>query len=348
MKKKKHFLPFIILFTFPLLLATYTFLKYNNAFKLSHLLCYPLFLVFIIPLIRLIKNKLFFSIVILTNSSFFFLSAFIDYFHIKFFNSRVSKSTLHIILETNKNESLEFLSNYYLQKDLILLTIIHLILSIIGFYSLLKNTPYRQFKSQKKEAIFLSILALITIVFIRNSFLPYTILRHSIKYHKDRQFLSSIKISKKGNFKNVISAQTNKQQTYVLIIGESTAKSHLNLYDYERNNTPLLCELNLKKFKNVICPHTHTSSSLGKVLTLGDYDIPEKKYNSTIIQLFNNAGFETYFISNQKPIGIYETSTLLISKTSDHNLFKNVADNTFDEVLFNPIDRVLKEKKKKK
>src|SRR5690606_14130732 len=97
-------------------------------------------------------------------------------------------------------------------------------------------------------------------------------------------------------------------QTYVVIIGESTSARNMGLYGYYRNTNPLLTEIKdeLLIFNDVISPHTHTIPSLNKMLSLSNFENPDVIHCGSIVQLANAAGFSTYWISNQQPIGIHE------------------------------------------
>jgi len=341
----KYIIYHLIGFLTPLVLITYTCIKFPS-FNINSLINYYIFLLLIISILLQIKNKIFYSISLLFFNFSFFILIFIDFFYAKVFSSRITESTLHIILETNKNESIEFLTHYF-RSDTLLLLLLNTIIIFYCFF-LSTRTPLNHTKQNKNVLKFITLILITPLLFFRIYFLPYVILKSTIIYHNERKKISNIKTTIKGEFKNVCSTSNSKEEIAVIVIGESTTRNHLALHGYKRNNNPLLSKLDLKVFKNVVSPHTHTITSLGKVLTLGDYHIPKKKYNSTIIQLFNSANFETYFISNQKPIGLYETTTMLISKTSTNSYFTNTSDSTYDSIIFPHLDKVLNDNKEKK
>ncbi len=147
----------------------------------------------------------------------------------------------------------------------------------------------------------------------------------------------------------------------------------MQLYGYYRKNNPLLSKIKdkLLLFNNVISPHTHTNTSLSKVLTLASYEEPEKKFDGTVIQLFNKAGFRTYWISNQKPTGIYDTEVASMARNCEEKIFvsqemkkekkkkkksiKNSLKSSFkklnsslDEKVLVPLKNILDKKENKK
>ncbi|MEX2349853.1 MAG: sulfatase-like hydrolase/transferase, partial [Flavobacteriaceae bacterium] len=147
---------------------------------------------------------------------------------------------------------------------------------------------------------------------------------------------------------------SDSSQTYVVIIGESTSSRNMGLYGYYRNTTPLLSSLDSREtivFKDVISPHTHTIPSLNKALSLANYENPDDIYKGSIVQLANAAGFATYWISNQQPIGIHETLLTAMSKATKKQIFTNALTNKqleYDEALFPHIQNVLKNEEQKK
>ena len=116
---------------------------------------------------------------------------------------------------------------------------------------------------------------------------------------------------------------SNHKEVYVLVLGESTTKSHLGIYGYDRPTTP---QLRSKKdeiilFQDVISPHAYSIGAVTKLLTLANYEDPKVSNQGSIIQLLNAAGFETFWLSNQRPLGPYES---LITKLSASAILVNL------------------------
>ncbi|MCB9250872.1 MAG: sulfatase-like hydrolase/transferase [Flavobacteriales bacterium] len=273
----------------------------------------------------------------------------IEIVHLDTFKTIINSSTIYIVLESNLSESTEFVFTYA-NSFIFALGVLFFLSILTGLVISWKQFNWMKTNSLKNFLILPSLLVSILLIFrLRNFSLPYTIF-HSIQvYQEERKELSKFQITENGNFKNV--KHTNdEQETYVLIIGESTTRNHMGIYGYYRETNPLLKQkLNeLYIYKNVISPATFTIESLGKVLTLGDYDVPLKKYNNTLVQLFNSANFKTYFISNQKPLGAFETGVTLISKKSKQSFFTNTSGNVLDEALLKPFQKALDDEFKSK
>src|SRR5699024_8242642 len=112
------------------------------------------------------------------------------------------------------------------------------------------------------------------------------------------------------------------------IIGESTTRNHMGIYGYYRQTTPLLHQMrdSLLIMKDVITPHVHTISALENILTFTNLKNYNPKENASVIQLANQAGYKTFWISNQRPVGINESIPTLIGYASDKKIFLNTND----------------------
>ena len=115
-------------------------------------------------------------------------------------------------------------------------------------------------------------------------------------------------LENKMNSNVTITKNDSNIEDIVFIIGESTTRNHMGLYNYSKNTNPLLKKLelqgNLFAFNDVISPHGYTMASLQKVLTFYDLESqkPWYKYNN-IIDVMRAANYNTYWFSNQDSTG---------------------------------------------
>jgi len=84
-------------------------------------------------------------------------------------------------------------------------------------------------------------------------------------------------------------------------------------------------------------------------LTLNNF---EQSSESSIVQLFNQAGFKTFWLSNQRPIGYSESLITKASKAADVYHYTNTAKTSFvtpyDEILFPHLEEALNDPSDKK
>lgn len=122
------------------------------------------------------------------------------------------------------------------------------------------------------------------------------------------------------------SNQTSSREVHVVVIGESTNRNHMRLYGYTRDTTP---ELSAKKdsifiFSDVISAFSHTLEAVKSALTFAGADKDKKLYQVySILDVARKAGFRTYWISNQPPIGIWDNEISVLARTADESIFVN-------------------------
>lgn len=96
-----------------------------------------------------------------------------------------------------------------------------------------------------------------------------------------------------------------KREIYVLVIGEASRAANWQLYGYERPTNPRLSKRDdLQIFRGVTTQSNTTHKSVPMILSSVHTSQHELLYvRSGLPALFNEAGFSTYFISNQSPQG---------------------------------------------
>ena len=100
-------------------------------------------------------------------------------------------------------------------------------------------------------------------------------------------------------------AEAPGREVYVYIIGEASRAMNWQLYGYERETNPLLSRIgDLVVFRDVLTQSNTTHKSVPLILSSVATDEHEELYRRKgLPALFNEAGFDTWFISNQSPQG---------------------------------------------
>ncbi len=344
---------FLILFVFGF---EYLFNEFSISIILN-LIENILFAILLISPIYFISNKKLFIFYKILSYTFFALIVYIETVYYYLFKTYFSPSAIFVSLDTNSEETKEFIS-FYLDRTILVFSILFIIL----FFCILlfkKKLVIKDFLISKKTklAIFGGMIGIFLVLkfstlIIYN--LPYLIVRSGYLYKVESNKLGNYKESKNGNFNNVKRIAGEEEEVYVVIIGESTSRSHLGIYDYYRQTTPELEKLKneLLIYRDVISPHVYSVGALTKILTLGNYENPNKVSEGSIIQLINSAGLETYWLSNQRPIGEYESLITKISLSAKEHKFitTTIAGNSkvLDEELIKEFDEVIKNTAKKK
>ncbi|MDA9126052.1 phosphoethanolamine transferase [Flavobacteriaceae bacterium] len=280
----------------------------------------------------------------------FCLSIYFETVYYYFFETYLSASSLFVLFDSNSSEAAEFL-DFYVDYRVIIFSVLMLfviITSTLKIKSLLRHFN----KTLTRTKILTLIYIFLVLAFLKFSGLivynlAYLILKSTIEYTAESNKLGAYKTNKTGNFNNVSRPIIQEDEVYVIVLGESTSRSHFGLYDYSRPTTPKLNFLKdeLIIYNDVISPHAHSIASITKVFTLGNYEHPDKIGDGSIIQLANKANFETVWLSNQRPIGIYESLVTKIALSSNKSKFLTTTYGAHSKVkdaeLLPELERVL-------
>ena len=280
----------------------------------------------------------------------FCFSIYFETVYYYFFETYLSASSLFVVLDSNSSEAAEFL-NFYVDYKVITFSVLMLIV-VVTSLSRFKIIQSHFNKTSLPTRIKVSIYMFVVLAFLKFSGLivynlAYLILKSSIEYSVESDKLGAYKTNKTGKFSNVSRSASSEDEVYVMILGESTSRSHFGLYDYTRQTTPKLNSLKdeLIIYNDVISPHAHSIASITKLLTLGNYEQPDQIGEGSIIQLANKVNFETVWLSNQRPIGIYESLVTKIALSSKKSKFLTttfgVHSKVKDGALLPELDTIL-------
>lgn len=355
LKKIKIFLPYLVFFIPALvLLIAGCFYAGIDFYRLKFILVevgiFSLVVFLSIFLLPIGKLKRYFYYI---SYLFIAISVFIQLSYFRLFGDRIGASSFFIILETNIAETSEFLSAYSNYFNLIILLILFLPLLFIRYFTV---SPCNDNFS---KLILFSLIGILVFSYQFKALAAHNLFNVAWKsyeeYKQQTGLYEKYGLDKPmGSFQQVTIRNSSEKQTFVLVIGESTTRHRMGLYGYPRQTTPLLSGLKdeLVVFTDVISPHTHTLASLSKIMSLNNYENEERIREGSIIQLMNQAGFKTFWVSNQKPIGWNESLISVMAKAADKIYFPNPSaewhQTSFDEDLLPLFHKVLNNKAQKK
>lgn len=336
---------------------------FSSFFYRESLLCVSYFLIF--SLLSLFPHS-FSRIIAYTIFVLSLLFFIIDVFLLYTFDSNLNSYLVIVALETNPQESAEFLHNY----------ITFSLCALYAFFGLMIILLWRKIKpfSPSKKilyriyAVFVCLLcAVLVMIFTHTK--PLNEDWSDMIYNYTKQIYRAIENTRgfikeykklNANFDNLaqslqVKKAKNNIDNIVLVIGESTQRGKLSLYGYPLPTTPLLENLkdskpnNLFVFSDVISPHAQTHESLSLSLTLANQDsqgiqTTHKKFSQkqwyeflNIIDAFKLGGYHTISISNQEPVSLFGNAAATILKRADEAIFVNVNDKMsttkFDESI---------------
>lgn len=316
------------------------------------------FFIFILSLIPFFLGKIIVRGVIIVS----ILCFIVDLFCYMNFSSSLSIPMCYALLETTAQESYEFL-DLYLNLKSVLALFFFLILSY-GFYKI------RFFKIGRKSLIACGVLILFGGVnwavechklFFTNGHPYYT--HQNLAYFEPIRIAMNLaytyqtKEKTQEEFRSQLKAlnqtlkvqlQKNPIQNVVLLLGESAQRGHMQLYGYSQPTSPYMIALkntpNLIVFDDIVSPHAQTSLSVPKIFSLSNYENEGKKpwyQQATLISFFKNAGYQTYWISNQEPAS-YITPAGMLGSICDQTQFVSAYKQFHDGALLPHIDKMVR------
>jgi heptose-I-phosphate ethanolaminephosphotransferase len=147
---------------------------------------------------------------------------------------------------------------------------------------------------------------------------------------------------------NLKDAAAGQPSTLVLVIGESTNRQRMSLYGYPRATTPELDKLRdqLAVFDNVITPRPYTIEALQQVLTFADEENPDLYLKTpSIVSMMKQAGYKTYWITNQQTMTKRNTMLTTFSEQADEQVYLNNNRNQnarqYDGDVLEPFSKAL-------
>ena len=185
---------------------------------------------------------------------------------------------------------------------------------------------------------------------------PFGLAVRGYDFWKERQYLTDLQ-SKSNNFSFGASqtTQQNTPQIMVLVIGESSRYDRWSLNGYQRDTNPLLKqESNLISFSNVLTGVAATRLSVPVMLSRKPIteSLRAGFDEKSLITAYKEAGFKTYWISNQMSYGKFDTPISAFANEADSTQFLNLGGFTdissFDQGLLTPLKTAMADPAPKK
>lgn len=261
----------------------------------------------------------------------FFLPLCLELGHVHLFKTRVGLNTFYSLFVSNARETREFFAqNVSVAQGLLVLA--------VGFAPpfALVRLPVPQWTSVSAQiagcafAVALGLPFFLNLMrrpekrkdgYVLNPFvnLPYHYIQFRTHY---RELQEQIARHSAPPFEGIVSRlPADEPQTYVIVIGESSNAMHHGYCGYARATNEFTDRLGdeMLRFRGVRSPFAQTIPSLEKTITFADNAHPELVWTKgSLIDYFKDAGFETYWLSNQYALD----DTALTAMTSHADVCK--------------------------
>jgi glucan phosphoethanolaminetransferase (alkaline phosphatase superfamily) len=185
---------------------------------------------------------------------------------------------------------------------------------------------------------------------------PFGLVSRSIDFYKERVHLAKLVAGNRHfTFHARQAAPDNQPEVVVMVIGESSRYDRWSLNGYARQTNPLLSqEANLVPLSDVITSVSATRLSVPVMISRKPamQSLKDGFAEKSFLTAYKEAGFKTFWLSNQISFGQFDTPVSVFAKEADVIQFLNLGgftnNSNFDQILFDPLKIAIADRAPKK
>ncbi|WP_426106900.1 phosphoethanolamine transferase [Massilia sp. TSP1-1-2] len=185
---------------------------------------------------------------------------------------------------------------------------------------------------------------------------PFGLMSRGLDFYKERKHLAELGArNSKFTFGARQAVPDAEGEIVVMVIGESSRYDRWSLNGYGRETNPLLGkESNLVMLPDVITSVSATRLSVPVMISRKPAikSLKDGFAEKSFLTAYKEAGFKTYWLSNQVSFGEFDTPVSVFAKEADVIQFLNLGgftnNSNFDQILFDPVKGALADPAKKK
>jgi len=178
---------------------------------------------------------------------------------------------------------------------------------------------------------------------------PFGLMARGVDFYKERAYLADLnRSSARFRFHATSALGVDEPQVVVMVIGESARYDRWRLNGYARDTNPLLSqEANLVPLADVITSVSATRLSVPVIISRkpATESLKDGFSEKSFISAFKEAGYKTFWLSNQISFGKFDTPVSVFAKEADEVEFLNLGgftdNSSYDEVLFGPLQHAV-------
>ena len=265
-----------------------------------------------------------------------FIFNFIQIEHLILFGTKLSYSSSLTLLNTDPRMVTEFVRHFFGIKPFLAL----LVCLIPYIWVSVINIPYQIHIKltgvSKKDVSFILPICLF-LIYILYSFVqthikdfPFYDAAFVASYKDLKDFEKRIDKMKEFELPEISVPSFKYPQLHVVVLGESARRKEMSLYGNVIQTTPFADSIkdNLYIFDNVTSWSAQTAPMMEKLLTLSENETDRYKMweEPSIIDFYNAAGFETFWISGHSMYGLFDNYSHLLKRVK-HKTFINKHKN---------------------
>lgn len=255
--------------------------------------------------------------------------------------------TLLAVAQTNIQEAIEYAKDNFSCKTIFLI----ILTNAFVFFVAIKNTQKILWNKYNLFLVLFCITACLVGVYKYRDNIITDIPKQASKTLAQYKNFSKERTDRKDNMSKLLLSHKPEAGVYVLVIGESQNRAHMQAYNYHRATTPWLDSMkndkNMLLFTKAYSCHTHTVPTLLYALTAkNQYNNIAVKNAVSVLEVAEAAGFETVWLSNQVKYSAWDTPVTSIASEANQQKWINStlgeSTNTdyFDGKLIEELEKI--------
>lgn len=255
--------------------------------------------------------------------------------------------TLLAIAQTNIQEAIEYAKDNFSCKTIFLI----ILTNAFVFFVAIKNTQKILWNKYNLFLVLFCITACLVGVYKYRDNIITDIPKQASKTLAQYKNFSKERTDRKDNMSKLLLSHKPEAGVYVLVIGESQNRAHMQAYNYHRATTPWLDSMkndkNMLLFTKAYSCHTHTVPTLLYALTAkNQYNNIAVKNAVSVLEVAEAAGFETVWLSNQVKYSAWDTPVTSIASEANQQKWINstLSESTntdyFDGKLIEELEKI--------
>src|SRR5471032_2120355 len=185
---------------------------------------------------------------------------------------------------------------------------------------------------------------------------PFGLMWRGVDFYKERRHLAELGERNRNFAFGAHQADKNKEpEIVVMVIGESARYDRWSINGYERDTNPLLSkQANLVTLPDVITSVSATRLSVPVIVSRkpATQALKDGFAEKSFLTAYKEAGFKTYWLSNQISFGQFDTPVSVFAKEADVVQFLNLGgftnNSNFDQILLQPLKNAMADPAPKK
>ena len=255
--------------------------------------------------------------------------------------------TLLAIAQTNIQEAIEYAKDNFSCKTIFLI----ILANASVFFVAIKNTQKILWNKYNLFLVLFCITACLVGVYKYRDNIITDIPKQASKTLAQYKNFSKERTDRKDNMSKLLLSHKPEAGVYVLVIGESQNRAHMQAYNYHRATTPWLDSMkndkNMLLFTKAYSCHTHTVPTLLYALTAkNQYNNIAVKNAVSVLEVAEAAGFETVWLSNQVKYSAWDTPVTSIASEANQQkwisstLGESTNTDYFDGKLIEELEKI--------